>query len=96
MQREYVSAARRGARMAVTTRGQYIVSMQYVRDFYGVPAKRGGKVLVPFKGQPAVPGVIVAARNGRIKVKVEGRVYPYHPTWCVKYLDSQGGSIDGD
>lgn len=49
--------------------------MQYVRDYYIVPVKRGGRVVV-FGGRE---GVITRATH-YVYVRVEGgRARPYHP-----------------
>ena len=41
-------------------------SMAYIRDFYGVPAKRGA--IVYFKG---FRGVIVGSKNSYLRVRME-------------------------
>jgi hypothetical protein len=69
------------------------VSLQYIRDCYKVPAKRGGKILFTGNdgedapGEP-IEGVIVGARNAYLRVRLgsSNRVVTLHPTWMVEYL----------
>ena len=62
------------------------MSMQYVRERYGVPAKRGMLVTVAGK-----PGRITSSKHGYIMVRFDGdrRSIPCHPTWCVEYLTTE-------
>lgn len=57
--------------------------MSYIRGYYGVPAKRGSKVLACGK-----PGTIVGSRGAYIRVKLDegGRIRSYHPTWEITYF----------
>ena len=59
--------------------------MKYIRDFYGVPAKRGGRIYFAYDGSY---GTIVAAKNARLRVRFDGesRIDSIHPTWAVEYL----------
>lgn len=63
--------------------------MAYVRSYYRVPAKRGGRI--EYTGEK-VPrrGVITSARNGRLYIRLEGEkfAYPFHPLWELRYLDA--------
>lgn len=57
--------------------------MEYIRHRYNVPAYRGRRVR--FADQE---GVIVAARGGYIKVRLDigpKRPLKLHPTWNVEY-----------
>lgn len=58
------------------------MSMQYIRDYYRVPVKRGIRVCVNGK-----PGRITSARGAHIMVRFDDKKYsiPCHPTWCVEY-----------
>ena len=66
--------------------------MDYVRKRYGVPAKRGGKIL--FTGTSdgrAVEGTILSAQNGYLFVEFQVNALvsqraKIHPTWKVEYL----------
>ena len=62
--------------------------MRYIRDRYGVPAKRGAKVCYSdLVGNRF--GVITAARMGFIRIRFDGQKDsdgPFHPVWRIKYL----------
>lgn len=60
------------------------MSMAYVRDRYGVPAKRGARVIADGK-----PGTIVAARHGHLRIRLDGerRTGSWHPLWRMDYGD---------
>ena len=57
------------------------MSMQWVRDYYGVPARRGMRVRVDGR-----PGVITGATH-HLRVRFDGdrRSLYCHPTWRVEY-----------
>lgn len=59
------------------------MSMEQIRNHYGVPAKRG--ILVCAIGNA---GVIVGSRDGklRIRVNVSQLILTYHPTYKINYL----------
>jgi hypothetical protein len=57
------------------------MSMEYVRRFYGVPAKRGGRIR--FDG---VEGTITSATHHLRARMDDGRRVILHPTWRVEYL----------
>jgi hypothetical protein len=63
------------------------MSMQYIRKHYGVPAKRGGRIVFNYKGIP-VFGTITGSVNASLRIKLDGdkRSGIYHPTWELKYL----------
>ena len=64
------------------------MSLIYIRNYYGVPAKRG--VTIEFTGNSApVRGVIVGASGAYLRVRLDGekRARTFHPTWEMKYLD---------
>lgn len=58
------------------------VSAEYVRRYYGVPAKRGMTVTVDGK-----VGKIVGFRGPHLRVRLDGEKHPVncHPTWRVEY-----------
>lgn len=58
-------------------------SLTYVRRAYGVPARRGGRVIVDGK-----PGRITSGDGQYIRVLVDGekKSTKWHPTWRVEYL----------
>ena len=61
--------------------------MGWVRKRYGVPAKRGGRILYTGCGH-RWPGTIMSSSGGYINVKLDGRKHasPFHPTWEIEYL----------
>lgn len=63
---------------------------EYVRRYYGVPAKRGMRVIADGK-----PGVITSFRDARINVRLDGekRPAPWHPTWHMVYLAPDGTEL---
>lgn len=68
------------------------MSMQYIRDKYGVPAKRGG--LVRYTGSPdrAYDGTIVGSRGAHLRIRFDGApmgadIVSAQPTWKIEYLD---------
>lgn len=70
------------------------MSMEYVRNRYGVPAKRGARVVADGK-----PGTIVAARGGHLRIRLDGERHTgsWHPLWKMDYGDGvdHGGIYDG-
>lgn len=66
-------------------------SMEYVRRSYRVPAKRGGRVVYTGEGSPKL-GTIRSSSNGRLNIQLDGetRARKFHPTWELKYLETEG------
>lgn len=66
------------------------MSMEYIRRYYGVPAKRGGRVRYTPDGNRylAHEGVIVGSRGAHLRVRMgdEKKAGSYHPTWQIEYL----------
>jgi hypothetical protein len=56
--------------------------LQYVRDYYGVPAYKGVKVEAYGK-----PGVIAGGEGPHVLIKLDGEKHarPYHPTDGITY-----------
>ena len=74
------------------------MSMQWIRDNYAVPAKRGMAVTYsPCEGSSdrARRGVITGARGNHLRIRLDGdkRSSIYHPTWQIQYppLPTQEG-----
>jgi len=74
--------------------------MAYVRETYGVPAKRGRRVRVWYYDSSvgwrlAAEGTITSATHHIwIKSALSGTVSgPYHPTYQVEYLSDTGKTI---
>lgn len=64
------------------------MSMQSIRDYYQVPAKRGMRVI--FDGQP---GVITSADRSTMHLRVmlddTKHSVRVHPTWHMEYLPTE-------
>jgi len=68
------------------------MSMKWIRETYGVPAKRG--VRIEFQpdneGKRPYRGTITSAKGGYLRVRRDGetRTYPapFHPTWGLTYF----------
>jgi len=59
--------------------------MEYIQQFYGVPAKVGGKIT--YKNR-IHDGTIKGAENGYLLIDFgnnDWRNEYYHPTWGIKY-----------
>jgi len=65
------------------------MSMESVRKYYNVPAKRGMKILYTGDKQAKI-GRIRSAYGSSLVVSFDGtkRRYKLHPTWEVKYFDT--------
>ena len=76
--------------------GICVVSMKYIRDHYGVPAKRGARVAFTSAAN-AVQGTIIGSRGAYIRVRWEGarRVFTHHPTDSIIYLPGTGDGAAG-
>jgi len=67
--------------------------MEYIRKAYGVPAKRGGKLLYTnAAGLKLYCTIRSATVGGRLRVSVDTQTPRYgsrfllHPTWNIEYL----------
>jgi len=62
-------------------------NMERTRKLYGVPAKRGGRVIYTGNGKREF-GTIRSARYCRLNIQLDGRrnTRPFHPTWELEYL----------
>lgn len=68
-----------------------VMSMEYIRRTYNVPAKRGARVQYDgvTVGHPPLLGTITSATNsGHLRVRFDGehRTLKLHPTWALVYL----------
>ena len=63
------------------------MSMQYIRDYYGVPAKRGGRVR--YMGDKT--GKITGTKGPHLRIRLDGEkvIHSYHPRWNIEYEDSE-------
>lgn len=59
------------------------MSLEYIRDYYGVNAAKGGRVNAYGK-----PGTITGARRQYLLIKLDGATQskPYHPKDGIEYL----------
>lgn len=57
--------------------------MDYIRNYYKVPAKKGGRV--EYEGKA---GTIVGTRNAYLRIRLDGekKIKSYHPTYNMSYL----------
>ncbi len=57
--------------------------MDNIKQTYGVPVKKGGRI--KFQGKP---GTIVGVRGAYLRVRLDGEdsVGNYHPTWEMEYV----------
>ena len=71
-----------------------LMSAAYIRNYYGVPAKRGGRVITHHG-----PGTITSFHIQCIRIRLDDpskrTSAPWHPTWCMRYLDTHGNVIHG-
>jgi hypothetical protein len=63
--------------------------MESLRRYYGVPAKRGQRVLFTGLKHP-VAGVIISAQAHKLWIRTDdGRRFgPLHPTWEIEYVEA--------
>lgn len=66
------------------------MSMDYIRQSYGVPARRGGRVEFTGNGKVQL-GTITAARGHYLRVRLDGdkAAGSFHPLWHLRYLPIQ-------
>lgn len=71
--------------------------MVWIRKCYGVPAKRGCRVLYTGGGQSEL-GTIRSASGGRLNIQLDGvrHTMPFHPTWELQYLNSATRAAGGE
>ena len=61
--------------------------MESLRRYYGVPARRGGRVAYTWKDRRE--GEILSAENHKLWIRFDDsgrREGPFHPTWEIEYL----------
>ena len=67
------------------------MSMERIRRYYGVPAKRGMNVkFFDIKWELLKDGKITSATSDKLFIDGCG---PYHPTYGMVYLDSEGNIL---
>lgn len=63
--------------------------MAHIRDYYGVPARRGARIRFDYRGSNE--GTIVSAVGARLRVRFDnGQACILHPWWNLTYLEGGG------
>lgn len=63
------------------------MSMDYIRETYNVPAKRGGRVEYLASDGELMEGTITGSSGAYLLIRLDGgHSGRYHPTWALKYL----------
>lgn len=65
------------------------MSLQYIREHYGVPAKRGGRVKYTGSSRRGPEfGTITGANGAHVRIRIDGEKLAgnYHPTYALEYL----------
>lgn len=65
------------------------MSMQHIRDYYGVPAKRGARIKYTLRN-PGRLGTVVGSRNQYLRVRFDDnpdRIFTLHATWELEFLE---------
>ena len=63
------------------------MSMDYIRRYYKVPARRGARVEYTGEQEPQ-QGTITSSEGARVRIRMDGEKHAgiYHPTWEMRYL----------
>lgn len=71
------------------------MSLQYIRDTYGVSARRGGRVEYTGNGSTK-QGTITGARGAHVLIRLDGDKFSvaFHPTWKLEYLDARAAGSE--
>ena len=66
------------------------MSIQRIREYYGVPAKVRGRVEYTGGKEPCL-GTITGARGAKLLIRLDHQVRAsvYHPTWEIRYLEAK-------
>lgn len=66
------------------------MSIAWVRKYYGVPAKVGGRVEYTGERGKSAYGTICGASGSHLSIRLDGCKHslPFHPTWELRYLDT--------
>ena len=67
------------------------MSVGYLREFYGVPARIGGRVRFLYQGRTAQ--IQSCTHHLNVRFEDNGQEAALHPTWEVQYLDAEGRVI---
>lgn len=65
-----------------------MMSMDYIRKTYGVPAKRGGRIAYGCEGIGLRCGTIIGSRGAYLRIRLDGETVTrnYHPDWNMVYM----------
>ena len=64
------------------------MSMQHIRDYYGVPAKRGSRVKYTWRN-PGRLGTVVGSQSQYLRVRFDDepkRIFTLHATWELEFV----------
>lgn len=66
------------------------MSLEYIRQTYNVPAKRGARVAYTGNGRRQL-GEITGAQGAHLLIRIIGEkvAHAYHPTWKLEYIDAE-------
>lgn len=69
--------------------------MAYIRQAYGVPAKRGARIKFTDSRGGMWEGAIRSAQDGKLRVRLDtvNGIVILHPTWNIRYLLSAQGGV---
>lgn len=70
------------------------MSMDYIRRTYGVPARRGDRIIYGGITAP-IAGTITMADGAYLRVRFDGwkKSVRLHPTWRITYLPSEQNGL---
>lgn len=73
------------------------MTLAWIRKWYRVPAKRGGRVEYTGCGRKEM-GTICGASGSHLSVRLNGVKHsmPFHPTWELRYLDAGTPAIPSE
>lgn len=65
------------------------MSLEWIRKYYGVPARRGGRVEYTGGGGNEL-GTIFGTSGPHLRIRLDGKKHstPFHPTWELRYLEA--------
>ena len=72
------------------------MSMKYIRDYYGVPARRGTRVRFTGSDRGPIVGTIASSQGSALQVMFDGdkRTSLVHPTWELEYLPTESETTE--
>lgn len=68
------------------------MTLDYIRQSYGVPAMKGGRVRYTGDRNGPRLGTITGASGAHVTIRLDGDKHanPFHPTWELEYLGDAG------